>query len=111
MAKSATQTRSLEQINAEIARLQKEAEAVRAAEVADVIAKIKSAIAHYGLTAQDLGLAGRRGRPAGAGGKRAAGIVKYADQHGNTWTGRGTRPRWYREALASGLSPEDLLVK
>ena len=46
--------RTLAEINEEIARLQKEAERVRAEEVAGVIARMKEAIAHYGLTANDL---------------------------------------------------------
>jgi len=48
---------SLQAINAQIAALQAKAEAIRKREVADVVAKIKDAILHYGLTAADLGLA------------------------------------------------------
>ena len=47
-------------IKAEIAKLEKQAEAARKAEVSDVIGRIKQAIAAYGLTADDLGL-GRGG--------------------------------------------------
>jgi DNA-binding protein H-NS len=42
-------------IRAEIARLEKRAEARRKSEVAGVIGRIKKAIAAYGLTAADLG--------------------------------------------------------
>ena len=27
-----------------------------------------------------------------------------------TWTGRGPRPKWYREAIAAGKKPSDLLI-
>src|SRR3989442_2082673 len=43
-------------IKAEIAKLEKQAQALRKSEVAGVIAKIKEAIAAYALTAADLGL-------------------------------------------------------
>ena len=35
--------------------------------------------------------------------------LKYADDAGNTWSGRGPRPRWVKDALASGKSLSDLL--
>lgn len=106
--------RSLDEIEAEIHRLQEEAKAIRQAEVADVISKMKVAIAHYGLTAQDLGLVGGRGKPrAKSTGVRskAAPAVKYRDDAGNTWSGRGKRPTWFREALAAGKTAEQLLAK
>lgn len=27
-----------------------------------------------------------------------------------TWTGRGRKPNWFIEAIASGMTPEDLLI-
>ncbi|MGY0195809.1 H-NS histone family protein [Leptothrix sp. BB-4] len=54
--------KTLSQIQAQIDKLQKEAEAIRAREVADVIGRIQEAIAHYGLTAADLGLDGNAAR-------------------------------------------------
>jgi len=106
--------RSLDEIEAEIHRLQEEAKAIRQAEVADVISKMKVAIAHYGLTAQDLGLAGGRGKSRAksvAVRGKAAPAVKYRDEAGNTWSGRGKRPTWFRDALAAGKTPEQLLAK
>ena len=48
---------TLAALNAQIAALQAQADALRKKEVAEVVAKIKDAISHYGLTAADLGLA------------------------------------------------------
>ena len=48
---------TLAALNAQIAALQAQADALRKKEVAEVVAKIKDAIVHYGLTAADLGLA------------------------------------------------------
>lgn len=89
-------------IQAEIAKLQKQAEALRKTEVAGVITKIKEAIAAYALTAADLGLG--RGAPKAAPASKAksrkkksasVGVAKYRDpKSGKTWTGRGKPPAW-----------------
>ena len=111
--------RTLSQINRQIEKLQRQADTLKQQEVKGVIARIRSAIDHYGLTAKDLGLtASGRGtasrsaarhnstRKSLAVGKPAP--VKYRDETGNTWSGRGKRPNWFKSALASGKSPEDL---
>jgi DNA-binding protein H-NS len=36
--------------------------------------------------------------------------VKYRDEAGNTWTGRGSRPRWLGAALLSGRSIDEFVV-
>lgn len=115
---------TLQSINAQIAALQAQAEAQRMKEVGEVIAKIKDAIAHYGLTAADLGLATKRaksalvkgkGKPAAKKAKGGAGKsarpAKYADNEGHVWSGMGKRPDWFKAALAAGKTPEELLVK
>ncbi len=28
-----------------------------------------------------------------------------------TWTGRGPKPKWFKDAIASGKSPDDLLIR
>ena len=92
-------------IKAEIARLEKAAEAARQAEVADVVGRIKEAIAAYGLTAHDLGF-GAGGKPAKTSNgvsrkvsRPAAGVPKYRDPStGQTWTGRGRPPQWIVDA-------------
>lgn len=118
---------TLAALNAQIAALQAQADALRKKEVAEVVAKIKDAIAHYGLTAADLGLAtsarknaklpaagggklGSKGRKK-AGPKSLARTAKFNDDQGNTWGGMGKRPAWFKAALASGKTPEELLAK
>jgi DNA-binding protein H-NS len=93
------------QITAEISRLQAQAEALLKAETAGVIARIKEAIAVYGITAADLGLTGSRAAPAtptkATQGKAMlqAGVAKYRDPAtGQTWTGRGKPPLWIKDA-------------
>jgi hypothetical protein len=39
-----------------------------------------------------------------------AALQKYADGAGNTWSGRGRKPKWLKDALATGKSLTDLLA-
>ena len=115
--------KSLSQVTAQIEKLQREAKTLKEREVKVVIARIKEAIGHYGLTASDLGLTGsrsaKRGTAAKAAGKKrakpgarkATGVPKYQSPDGRTWTGHGRAPNWYKEALAAGSAAESLLVK
>lgn len=101
-------TRTYTQIQKEIAALTREADRVKQEEVQGVIARIKQAIAEYGITEADLGL-GRRTKmgTAKSAGRRAA---KFRDGAGNAWGGRGPRPQWLRDALAAGQRLEDFAV-
>jgi len=111
--------RTLHEIDQEIAKLQQEANAIREAEKADVVARIKEAVAYYGLTAADLGLArsAKRGNKVASSLKSAtkakravapATRVKFQDGAGNTWSGVGRQPKWFVEALAAGNSADAL---
>ena len=124
LATAKKKARTLEQIHADIKRLEQEAKQVRDAEVAEVVAKMKAAIEHYGLTAADLGWASKAGRKVGKGKavpspkarKKGAAAksprqVKYRDDAGNAWVGHGKRPKWFVDALAAGKTAEELLVK
>ena len=44
--------------------------------------------------------------------RRAPASAKYANpaDKSDTWSGRGRKPRWFIQALASGSQPEDLSV-
>jgi DNA-binding protein H-NS len=123
--------KSLQDIEAQIEKLQEQARQIRAKEVGEVVARIKADIASYQLTPAQLfeSLAsgrrrkqGSRGigtlgtasggngpeRPAKARGQKVP--IKYRDQHGNSWSGRGSQPRWLKAAIASGQKKEDFLV-
>jgi DNA-binding protein H-NS len=121
---------TLQAVNAQIAVLQAEAVAIRKQEAAEVIAKIIDAIAHYGLTAEDLSpsMSGaqtlmspkaktlvrktRRKTVAAAKSKKSARAAKYSDGQGRTWGGTGKRPDWFKAALApAGKTPGVLLIK
>lgn len=126
------------QILKQIDALKAEAEKLRSVEVDGVVKRIREAIEHYDLTAEDLGLAGAASAPAKSAmtgktakaakaaraptaakkrrtkaGKSAfpVAVVKFRDETGNTWGGRGKRPQWLRDALNSGKQLQDFLVK
>lgn len=94
------------------AELEKALAAARRAERAGVINQIKSLMAEHGLSVADLG--GATGKtttkaaPASAGKKVAP---KYRNAAtGETWTGRGLKPKWIQSALASGKKLEDFAI-
>jgi DNA-binding protein H-NS len=103
-------TQTYAQLQKQIARLQKEAVSLREKEVHGVVARIKEAIAHYGLTAEQLGFG--RGSSEKAKGKASLKTVlaKYADGNGNFWSGMGKRPNWLHEALNAGKTLDELRV-
>lgn len=114
-------TKTYAQIVKQIEVLKADAEKVRRKEVQGVIDRIREAIDVYGLTAADLGFSTKakpgpkpgaaakkkRGRPAG----KTTRAVKYRNEAGEGWVGRGKRPLWLRDALAKGAKLEDFLVK
>ena len=109
----------------QIENLKLQADKARKSEIAGVVARIREAIEFYGLTAADLGFgrgAARSARAAGTasktGGRRRGAaaakkpaVVKYRNDSGGTWGGRGKRPQWLRDALAEGKQLSDFLVK
>lgn len=113
--------RTLADIQRNIAKLQKEAEGVKAKEVVGVIERIKLAIETYGLTSDDLFGAkvikvrmpkGTSAAKVKKTAKKAAAPMKFKDESsGKTWSGHGRRPDWYLKAIAGGKTLEDLAIK
>ena len=113
------------QIQAQIAKLQADADRLRKSEQADVIMKIRKAIEAYGITPEDL----FTGKSSKAGAKSTSAFKskpaptpkskskskgdltpRFADGNGNTWVGRGPRPLWLRDAVKRGKSLADFAV-
>jgi DNA-binding protein H-NS len=112
--------RTLAQVQRQIDELRQLAEKLRTKEVDGVIKRIRTAIAHYQLTPDDL--FGRKREVAATYKKQANGKkkvankkppspVRYRDDKGNAWTGNGQRPRWFKEAIASGKTRDELAAK
>ncbi|APW47756.1 H-NS histone family protein [Rhodoferax antarcticus] len=103
---------SLIEIQNQIALLQKQAEEIRAAELAATVADILGKMDAFGITLEDLERAKGRGRkPAAAAGKSGnPAPVKYRGPNGETWSGRGLMPRWLSALVAQGQSRESFAV-
>jgi DNA-binding protein H-NS len=87
--------------------LQRQIDALEAERRASLIAQAHAALKALGVTAADL-LPARVGRKAPR--SRAPAPVRYRDDKGNTWTGRGQQPVWLRARLASGATLGDFLL-
>jgi DNA-binding protein H-NS len=97
------------ELQAQAQKLLEQAEELRKQETDQVIADIREKIKVYGLTAGDLGFGASKGGP-----KRAAKVsapqasALYKGPNGEIWSGgRGRRPKWVVDALASGKSLEE----
>jgi DNA-binding protein H-NS len=99
---------SLKELIAQKEALELEIERTKKQDRSEAIAKVRTLMDEYGLTAADL--ATKRGpKPrAGKGGKVAA---KYRNTAtGDTGSGRGLQPKWLKAALASGRKLTDFAV-
>ena len=109
--------KTYQQILKQIETLEAEADRMRRKEAGDVIARIREAIAHYGLTAADLGFGAKpaapaqKAPPAKKPRRKFVVPVKYRDDAGHTWSGRGLKPIWLRDAIAGGKALKDFEVK
>ncbi len=65
-------------------------------------------LSQHGFTAEEIfGAGGKKARA-----KTAAGVAKYRNPSNGdqTWTGRGKRPQWFRDALDSGRTADSMLI-
>jgi len=100
------------ELQEQIKKLQVEAEKVRATEIESVLADVKSKIAQYGLTAEQLGISTttKKATKKAPTSKDATVMYKKGDQ---TWSGasRGRKPDWVKEILDAGGDIEQYRVK
>jgi DNA-binding protein H-NS len=113
-------TKTYLQLIKQIEGLRIEADKLRRKEMKGVIARIREAIDHYHLSAADLGFsaATSAAAPKARKARKTAAVkptsvaasVKYRDEAGRVWGGRGPRPKWLREAIAAGRKLEEFSV-
>ncbi|WP_028209049.1 H-NS histone family protein [Paraburkholderia nodosa] len=87
---------TFKELKAQMAALEEQAAAARAAEFEAVLADIRVKVVEYGLTERDI-----FGRRQGARAKTITGVLppKYRDpKTGATWSGRGRAPNWIKNA-------------
>ena len=114
---------SLKTIQARIAELHKKAKAIEA-KAKPGVDKVVALIKKHKLTLADLkhAFSGSSGRPAKAskGAKKAKRVsvakgkkapIKFRDNNGNKWSGRGRAPKWITEAEKAGKDRSSFAVK
>lgn len=94
----------------ELNRIEEEQKALnarRAAVKSQVIARVQEMINTYRLTTADI----RLPSPDEASAVYDIRPTKYRDEFGNTWTGRGRKPKWLLQAIERGANIDDFLVQ
>lgn len=103
--------KSYEQIRAEIAALEKQADTVRAAEVSAALETVRKLIKQHNLSINDIGKRtfGKESAKVAAGAKKVR-TAKYRDPvTGKEWSGMGKPPMWIADATKQGRR-EDFLI-
>ena len=99
---------SLQDLLAQRAALDKQIEETQAQNRNAAINKVRALMAEYGLTVADLG--GRaKGVPKPTTPSKVA--PKYRNKAtGETWSGRGLKPKWLAAAIQGGAKLEDFAI-
>lgn len=97
------------ELKAKADELFRQAEEVRHAEMAGVVAEIREKMLTYNLTLEDIG-----GKPAAKRGARASAeekVIRYRGPNGETWSGGlGRKPEWIRQLIAANQDIEQYRV-
>ena len=103
---------AIQELLAQRAELDRKISEAQRAAKSDAIAKVKALMTENGLTMADLQFGKSEGggrRTSAAAGRKVA--PKYRNEStGETWTGRGLKPKWLQAALAQGKSLQDFAV-
>ncbi|KGM48819.1 H-NS family nucleoid-associated regulatory protein [Pseudooceanicola atlanticus] len=68
------------------------------------LAELEAKAAELGFNLSDLTGAAAKGR------KVNPPKYRHPENPETTWSGRGRQPDWFKEALAAGTKPEDMLI-
>lgn len=91
-----------EQLKQQAADLLRQAEELRSAERADVLAQVRAAVTEWNLTAAEIGIKKAE--------KRAKVAIKYQHSSGKSWSGRGKMPKWMVAEISAGATKDQFLV-
>ena len=112
---------SIEELRQKQAQIQQEFETKYQHERAVALSKIQEWVTYFEIRSDEVvfpagPVKSGRGRPkadssaAGSGEGSGTVAIKYRDEHGNTWSGRGLMPKWLREQIEKGAKKEDFIV-
>ncbi len=100
---------SLNDLLAQRAALEKQIAETQRAERADAISQVRALMSQYGLSLADVGGKAPAAPKRGTSGTKVA--AKYRNPAtGDTWSGRGLKPKWLKAALESGRSLADFTI-
>jgi DNA-binding protein H-NS len=102
---------ALSELLAQKAALEQQIAEVQREQRSEAIGKVKALMAEYGLTLTDLGTKTAVPSTKRAGGPTGKVAAKYRNPAtGDTWSGRGLKPKWLAAALAEGKSLADFTI-
>jgi DNA-binding protein H-NS len=101
------------QLTALMAKIQARLQELQLDKVARVRDKVIAMITSEGLDYAELMEHTAFARRKKVAGKRAKVAPKYRNpvDHSQTWSGRGSQPRWFKAALRKGKTERSLLIK
>lgn len=94
---------TINELEAQKAEIERQIAERKREQRASVIAQIKALMADNDLTPADLG---KLAKPD----MRKVVPIKYRHPSGQTWTGRGIKPKWLQAEIAQGKTPEQFLA-
>lgn len=93
------------QLQSQIEQLQAEAEKIRKDNMNTAIEQIRALMKEHGVSLDDLNNASTIERQA------RVSPAKYRDpDSGDTWSGRGKQPAWFKKRIDAGERKESLLI-
>jgi DNA-binding protein H-NS len=98
----------LSELLAQKAALEQQIADVQREQHADAVARVKALMAEYGLTLADISSSKAAAAPKKASSKVAAKFHNPAT--GDTWSGRGLKPKWLTAELAAGRALSEFAV-
>lgn len=97
---------------AQQAEIEKALSAIRAQERAETLSKIEALMVEHGLTVADLGAESKaRSKAAGSEVRKPVAAKFRNNATGETWSGRGLKPKWLSAAIEGGAKVEDFLIE
>ena len=100
---------NLSALIAQRAALEEQIKTLTETQRADAIEQITSMMREHGLTPSDF-RTGTRGASKLKSGDTKKVAAKYRDKTGNSWSGRGLKPKWLQAAIASGKKIEEFAL-
>lgn len=97
---------NLKELLAQKAEIEKAIEAAKRQGKADAIAKVRALMLELDVSLDELK---SRGKPEGKASNKVAPKYRNAAT-GDTWSGRGLKPKWLTAAMAGGKKLEDFAI-